>query len=87
MFTDYLFQTINDNLLTDTSLFPDLAPEEVNRAINYVKSAQPLPDGMEIILARFLFAKTLKNLLENPKSELSIKLTDNDSLRKSLQLV
>ena len=88
MFTDYLYQTVNDNLLTDTNLFPDLSSEQVEKAISYIKSSQPLPtDGIEIILARFLFAKTIKYLLENPKSDLSIELTDNYGLRKNLQQV
>nr|QBK87748.1 MAG: cyclin-dependent protein kinase [Marseillevirus LCMAC202] len=86
MFTDYLYQTINDNLVTDTSLFPDLSARQVRKAIRYVKSSQALPDdGIETIVARFLFAKTLKNLLENPKSDLSVELADKDSLRETLQ--
>ncbi len=86
MFTDYLYQTVKDNLFTDTSLFPDLSAKQVCKAIRYVKSVRPLPDnGIETIVARFLFAKTLKNLLENPKSDLSVKLLDKDSLRKTLQ--
>nr|QBK87314.1 MAG: cyclin-dependent protein kinase [Marseillevirus LCMAC201] len=86
MFTDYLYLTINDHLITDTSLFPDLSAKQARRAVRYIKNKQVLPEnGIESTVARFLFAKTLKDLLENPKSDLSVELLDKNSLRKTLQ--
>jgi len=85
MFTDYLFGTINDNLLTDTDIFPDLSSDQLSNAISYIKNHRVVNNSQESYVARYLFANTLKRLLEDPESDLSQRLESNPKLRETLK--
>ncbi len=78
MFSDDLYQIISENLITNIK-FKKVFEK-------YIQNREPITENIpEALLARFLFAKTLKELLENPDSVLSHKLRDKDLLRDTLQ--
>ena len=84
MFTDYLYQQIFENLITDNSIFSD--DRDIAKAIQIIKKQQPVyGDDITDTIARLFFARTLKRLLEDPKSQLSITIGSKKELQESLK--
>ena len=81
MFSDYLYDEIDKNLITDSDLFKD-----TETALKLLRSRKPITKNTrDTIIARFLFAKTLKKLLEDPNSDLSKELRNQKKLRETLR--
>ncbi len=84
MFSDYLYTIINKNVI-NTTLFNAKQKQD---AREFIRSREPITENtIETIIARFLFAKTLKKLLEDPDSELSQKILNQKKLRETLHKV
>jgi len=86
MFTDFLYQQINTNLRgVETTLFPDISQIDMKKAVKLLEGKTPIDgDSKSEILARYLFARTLKEQLEKSASELTTFLHGKDALRNSL---
>ena len=88
MFTDYLFEVVGKNLpdSVESRFFKDLTQSEVESAVTMILNKEPIRnDTTESIFARFLFAKTLKGLLEDKNSELCKTIRDDPPAKYVLQ--
>jgi serine/threonine protein kinase len=88
MFADFLYRQINKNLRRDTPLLPNINNAEISHAVKLLSEHKPIDGNDNVdILARYLFARTLKEQLEDPLSELSIYLIGKYNLRNLLRKV
>jgi len=89
MFTDFLYKQVSDNLIKfNKNIFPDATESQIISAIKIILNNKPIRDNSIVSnISRYLFGMTVKNLLEDDSSILSLQLKNKEILRKSLEQV